>query len=152
MNTLWELWVINLGTLSTFVGTAATLWVLLQTSKLTTKFNRKASIYFHKEKLNTLFNSYYIHISEIPNANMSNKDKILLQRKMLSLHNYFLFMELKDKKFTAYIKKYIINTKKILAINNHEDLSYNHYLHFFNETITLLDYVNNTLSISERKI
>lgn len=83
---------------------------------------------------------------------MSSKDKILLQRKMLSLHNYFLFMELKDKKFTTYINKYIINTTKILAINNYDDLSYNHYFHFLNETIILLDYINNTLSISERKI
>ncbi|WP_265524749.1 hypothetical protein, partial [Providencia rustigianii] len=80
MNMPWDLWVINLGTLSTFIGTTATLWVLLQTTKLTVKFNQKASFYFHKDKLNRLLNDYFTMISE-SQFNNENSHKIMLHRK-----------------------------------------------------------------------
>lgn len=151
MNIPWDLWVINLGTLSTFIGTTATLWVLLQTTKLTVKFNQKASFYFHKDKLNRLLNDYFTMISE-SQFNNENSHKIMLHRKILSLHNYISFIDTKDKKLSALINQYIINTKCILSIKNHDEITYFLHLRYLDEVTILLDYINNTLSISARKI
>lgn len=141
MNTSWELWVINLGTLSTFVGIAATLWVLLQTSKLTIKFNRKASIYFHKEKLSKLLNDYYKHLSEVHNKNTFHEEmhRRKLHSRIQSLHHYILFIDSKDKKLISSIK-------------DHHDLDISLCFDMLDEVNLLLNYIDNIIDISARKI
>nr|WP_305071588.1 MULTISPECIES: hypothetical protein [unclassified Providencia] len=154
MNTSWELWVINLGTLSTFVGTAATLWVLLQTSRLTIKFNRKASIYFHKEKLSKLLNDYYKHLSEVHNKNTFHEEmhRRKLHSRIQSLHHYILFIDSKDKKLTSSIKQYKIKTTKITSIKDHHDLDISLCFDMLDEVNLLLNYIDNIIDISARKI
>lgn len=75
-----------------------------------------------------------------------------LHSRIQSLDHYIQFIDSKDKKLISSIKQYKRKTTKITSIKDHHDLDINLCFDMLDEVNLLLNYLDNIIDISARKI
>ncbi|HIE2220065.1 TPA: hypothetical protein ACXK2U_000388 [Serratia marcescens] len=158
MNQEWPEWVVNLGIIATFLGTIITFFVLYQTSKLSTLYNKKIGGEYITSNIKKSYENFTVKIKHIKKDTLKNDDGSL-KHDFWSLINecngYILVCkkEETDKNIFSHVERFRSATYGLQGNGNNKDyLTYDSVWSYYNNLAVLHEALKNVQSMSAQKV
>ncbi|MBK0094318.1 hypothetical protein [Erwinia sp. S59] len=158
MNSTWPEWVVNLGILATFLGTLFTFFVLYQTSKLSSIYNKKIGGEYITTNIKKSYEKFSVKIKDLKKDTLIHDDGSL-KHEFWSLINecngYILVCkkEETDKNIFVHVEKFQVATSNLRDNRNvKEHLTYERVWSYYNSLAVLHEALRNLQSMSAQRV